>query len=630
MVRPTLLRFMVTDSPPEKGGASSSESAGAATHDPLGHLGELLEHGTAPLTEGESQAWQVLGEGDDGPLSLAELDDDARRQVRGWCMYDWANSAFATSITAAILPAFYGFLFLQSQGSDGWNGLPGETLWSFGVGLATAVVAVTSPVLGVIADHTALKTKLLKIYATAGAAATTLMVFAVFMPGHEWAWLLAFYLLAQVGFAGGNVFYNSLLPTLVPSSLYNSVSSRGFAYGYIGGGLLLAIHLVAIVISGNNAWVIRIALASVGVWWYGWALWTFRTVKEPRTREPVKGLTMRGAARLGFGELAKTGREVRRFKQLFLYLIAFLLFNDGIQTVLAVAGVYASISLGVPLVFLLGTILILQFVGAPGALTFEALAHRVGTKPALITALFVWLVVLMLAIGAAALEPERADQHDYQLQWEDTGYTVVSAPELADEGEDAKWGDRVGELEADDVVNASAAAVLLAEAVDSRWSVHVEGGASAGAVIGDEHPSQLGEGPLDGWPGLMRDKVWQPLGLSAGLQFLVIGVFVGFAMGGSQALARSQFAAIIPSTRAGEFFGFFGFMSKAASVIGPWLFALIAIYDQRMGILAIFALVVLGLVAYWRVDVDEGASVARAAELADRAERASASAQEEA
>ncbi len=534
-----------------------------------------------------------------------------KKIIFGWCMYDWANSAFATSITTAILPAYFAALFIASHGSAGWRGWSGESLWAFGVSFATAIVALSSPPLGVIADHLSLKMKFLKIYAFAGSLCTIFLFAAVWLPGYDWMWLLGLYMLANIGFAGGNVFYNSLLPSIVDEDQYDSVSSKGFAYGYVGGGLLLLIHLIVITISGNNPLVIRLSLASVGIWWFGWGLLTFTMVPEPNPINTASNPSAGSTIKMAFGELWQTAQDIQKFKVLFTYLLAFLLFNDGIQTVLSVAGVYAAITLGVSLTFQMGTILILQFVGAPSAIVFSKIAEKIGTKPTLFITLFIWMLVVLLAIGMSALPPVDPAEHDYRLEWRETGYIAIKVPNLKNEGADADWQVKVGKWNTDDILTISQAQLLRESTTQSRFSIHITNGELARSTIGNDHPSQIGDGLIDFIPSTLRTYVWQPLRLSSGLQFLLLGIFVGFAMGGSQALARSLFATIMPETRSGEFFGFFGFIGKAASVIGPLLFGITArIFDRRVGILAILAIILVGTLILKFVDVNEGRRVA--------------------
>ena len=548
------------------------------------------------------------------------MQKNDKKIIFGWCMYDWANSAFATSVTTAILPAYFGALFLACHGGAGWRGWSGESLWAFGVSFATAIVALSSPALGVIADHLSLKMKFLKIYAFAGSLCTVLLFVATWLPGYDWMWLLGLYMLANIGFAGGNVFYNSLLPSIVDADQYDNISSKGFAYGYLGGGLLLLIHLIIITASGDNPLIIRLSLASVGIWWFGWGLLTFILVPEPNSTNTDNNiLSTSSTIKMAFSELWETAQAIQKFKVLFTYLLAFLLFNDGIQTVLSVAGIYAAITLGVSLTFQMATILILQFVGAPGAIVFSKIAKKIGTKPALFITLFIWTLVVLLAIGMSALPPITPAEHDYQLKenktetemQRETSYIVVKVPNLKNEGADANWQVKVGKWNVNDVLTFGHAQRLKESTIQSRFSIHITNGKLAGSTIGKDHPSQIGDGPIDFIPSTLRTYIWQPLRLSSSFQFLLLGIFVGFVMGGSQALSRSLFATIMPETRSGEFFGFFGFIGKAASVIGPLLFGFTArIFDRRVGILVILAIILVGILVLKFVDVNEGRRVA--------------------
>ena len=234
---------------------------------------------------------------------------------------------------------------------------------------------------------------------------------------HPWAWAFGMFALANVGFAGGLVFYNAFLPHLAPREMLDDVSSRGFALGYAGGGLLLLIHLVMILATQDTDaadLVTRIAIASVGVWWFGWAIWTLKVVPEPPILNPVHGMTVRDAVSLGFRELGKTFRELTRFRVVLVYLGAYLLFNDGLQTVLAIAGAFAADTLGIPLAFNMTTILIVQFVASGGAMAFGWLAGRTSTKAALTVSLLGWILVVLFGVAVVPLTPADHDDFEYR------------------------------------------------------------------------------------------------------------------------------------------------------------------------------------------------------------------------
>ena len=550
-------------------------------------------------------------------------DEQARRRaVHGWCMYDWANSAFATSIGAAILPVYFVVLFKDAFGQSTTFlrlTFTGSSMWSLGVAVSTAIVALSSPVLGMIADRSQIKRTMLQIYTTGGAIFTVLGFFSAYT-GEPWAWVLVCYAIANIGFAGGIVFYNSLLPHLGEPGELDRISSRGYAYGYLGGGLLLAVHLAAILAFSDTDHVdlvTRLAVASVGLWWLGWAQWTFRTVPEPQVAKPVDRLDPITAATVAFSQVRKTFGELRRLRMLGLYLAAYLLFNDGIQTVLTIAGAFGPDTLGISLVSNMATVLIVQFVAAGGAVLFGRAAGALGTKAALTIALAGWCVVIAIAVGFAPLVPEAHEDFDYRLEHTGSGeYEIVAEPNLSDEGDDNAWGNTYDHILAEESL-ARSQVLSLVEAVRtsdlSRFGISVMGGELDGMTgIGRAHPSLLlDESPLAFWPRTLRDRVWKPLGIAVDIQWLMMGVLVGLVLGGSQALARSLFAYMTPESRSAEFFGFFGFVGRASAVFGPTLYLLVTgIYDTRAAILAILIIIAVGSVLLQRVDTEEGRAVA--------------------
>lgn len=565
--------------------------------------------------------------------SLKELPERQRKIIRAWCMYDWANSGFAASGVAAIFPVYFVVLFKNTLGEEAsFLGMTftASSSWSFGIALSAAVVALSSPVLGVIADRAAIKKTLMWVYVSAGSLFVALAFFCVYTSSPS-AWLFGAFVLGNVGFSGSLVFYNSLLPHIAPRELLDDVSCRGFAYGYVGGGLLLVIHLaviLAVADTGVEDLVTRIAIASIGMWWFGWALWTLKVVPEPVVENAVSGLNPKTAVALAARELGVTFRELTRYRVVLVYLAAYLLFNDGIQTIMGIAGAFGADTLGIDLKFNMATILIIQFVAAGGAMLFSRLAALVSTKRALIVALVGWCLIVLFGVAIAPLVPTTEDSFDYLLTYDSDSavYVVAEAPEIGDSVADGRWEAEVGALKSGQTITNSRAEKLV-EGVrtspNSRYSVLVKGGPSGdSAAVGALHPSTLGDGPVDWWPMLVRGALWAPLGIPSGFQFLILGALVGLVMGGSQALARSLFAQITPSSRSGEFFSFFGFMGKASSVFGPMLYVLVTgMFDTRVAITAILSIIVGGTLILRWVDVDAGA---RAADAEDRLARGDA------
>ena len=563
--------------------------------------------------------------------SIGELSAKQRKTIRAWCMYDWANSAFATSGTVTIFPFYFVFLFKEAMGESATLigiTFTGSSMWSLGVAISTAIVALSSPILGVIADRVPIKKALLWAYTIAGSLFCALAFFSAYT-SQPWIWLFGTFLLANIGFAGGLVFYNAFLPHIAPRNLMDDVSSRGFAYGYMGGGLLLLVHLILITLTQDTDLadlIVRVSIVSIGVWWFGWAVWTLIVIPEPPVYNSSRGLNAVNTISTAFYELSRTFRELRRFKVVLAYLGAYLLFNDGLQTVMSVAGAFAADTLGISLAFNMATILIIQFVAVPGALAFGKLASRFTTKSALTISLVGWCLIVLFGIAIAPLVPSEHSDFDYQLSYQSGSgdYMVENAPDLEDSRLDNIWREEVGEFAEGDTIS-SQSARSLSERVrlseNSAYSISLSGGALDGEKhIGESHPATLGSGPLDWWPALVRDALWRPLGFDAGYQWLLLGVLTGMVIGGSQALARSLFAQIAPETRSGEFFSFFGFMSRASAVFGPMMYIIVtSVFDTRAAITSILIIIIAGAVLLRWVDVQAGA---RAAQLEDSRRKA--------
>ena len=584
-----------------------------------------------------------------------ELDRESDPQaVRGYAFYDWGKSAFETSVTTAILPVWFGVLFLEANGLTTTilgKSMSSDAIWSFAVAGAALLVALVSPSLGVIADRRAIKIWWLKILTYVGAGSTFLLFAAPFLPiSTQWIWLMVMFILANIGLNGAGVFYNALLPHMGKDDEMDRISNLAFAYGYFGGGVLLVIHLALLTMTDFAEWATQFAMASSGLWWYGFAFLTFKWVPEPPIENEMESLGIRESASLAFSEIKKTISERNKFRTLFIYMVAYFFFIDGINTVTALGGIFGTIVLGITAFDLMITIVAIQFVAAPSAILFTRLAKKIGTKKALTMSLVGWVVLCFAALSFAPLELESHDEYQIQFDWdeEQNVYTVQMAddnvPQLAqklqyDESEfneqawarkwsrflpveidhrsdTMKWtfyetnsdGEDVTYIMAIQNPSVSDITALLSSMDESRFSASISGGSlDSSSNIGVDHPTSLGDGKLDAIPEVARDKVWQPLGLAVGFQFLLLGCAMGTLLGGSQGLARSMFGQIVPETRSAEFFGFFGFFGKVAALIGPLLYGTLTImYDSRVGILSISVLILIGAVMMRLVDIDQG------------------------
>jgi len=309
-------------------------------------------------------------------------DRSYRRIVNAWCSYDWANSAFATSIIAALFPPFYRSLVTRA-------GLPEQSAtayWGYTTATALLVMAVLSPVLGAIADHTGGKKRYMAFFLGVGVLATAAFVT---IGGHEWRFASFLYIAAAIGFAGSILFYESLLPHVATRGDIDQVSARGYALGYVGGGLLLAINALWIARPGwfgmpDVGFAVRASFLSVALWWGFFSVPFFRRVPEPAVEPgPDAGLP---AVAAGFARLARTFHEIRRYKQLLVFLAAFWIYSDAIGTMIRMATAYGD-EIGIDLVHMVVALIVTQFVGVPATLAFGALARRVSAKPTILLTL---------------------------------------------------------------------------------------------------------------------------------------------------------------------------------------------------------------------------------------------------
>lgn len=313
-----------------------------------------------------------------------------RRTVNAWCMYDWANSAFATTIMAAVLPTFY-----SSVAGANLGGNRATVYWGYTVSIAMAIIAVSAPILGAIADYSGTKKRFLGGFASLGILATALLYLV-----RTGDWLLAsvLYIVGNIGFAGADIFYNSLLPHVARRGDIDQVSTKGYALGYLGGGLLLALNLAWIMFPRvfflpNAEAASRVSFVSVAVWWAIFSIPLFRRVPEPpampTARQPVNPVVG------GIRQLAQTFRHIRQYRELWKFLIAFWLYNDGIGTIIKMATIYGS-EIGIRQTDLIAALLITQFVGIPFSLAFGRLAKWLGAKRSILLALATYTLISIL------------------------------------------------------------------------------------------------------------------------------------------------------------------------------------------------------------------------------------------
>jgi len=410
-------------------------------------------------------------------------------------MYDWANSAFATTIMAAVFPAFYSAVAGKS--------LPGNlptVYYGYTTAIAMLLIALTAPVLGAIGDHSGAKRRFLAGFVAPGVLFTAMLYF---VGEGDWQKASVLFILANVCFSAANIFYDGLLPHVATRGDIDQVSTKGYALGYLGGGILLAVNLAMIMKPSlfglpNAEMASRWSFVTVAIWWSVFTIPLLRYVRDPKAvRRPGESAN---PLRAGFQRLFATMREVGRYRQLAIFILAFWLYNDGIGTIIKMATIYGK-EIGIGTTDLIGAILAVQFIGIPFAFLFGWLAKLIGAKRSVLFGLSVYT---MIALG---------------------GYFMSTA-----------------------------------------------------------------------------------------LHFWILAVLVAFVQGGTQALSRSIFGAMVPKHKSAEFFGFYNVSSKFAGIAGPAVFAFVGqmMGSSRLSIVSLIFFFIAGGILLSFVDIEEGVSVAQA------------------
>ena len=312
--------------------------------------------------------------------------DTDKKAVWGWAMYDWANSAFATTVMAGFFPIFF-----KQYWSHGVDVNMSTAQLGFGNSLASLFVALMAPVLGAIADKGSAKKKFLLFFAYLG----VLMTAGLFLV-HKGQWALAIfvYVMGIIGFSGANVFYDSILPGIAGEDKIDYVSSLGYSMGYLGGGLLFLVNVVmtlkpAIFGLPDAAAAVRYSFLSVAIWWAVFTLFTIAWVPEEKSVSAEEG---ENAIAAGFRQLGTTFSKVRHLKTVFLFLLAYWFYIDGVDTIIRMAVDY-GLSLGFASTDLIIALLIVQFVGFPSALIFGKLGQRWGVRKSIYLAIAIYMAV---------------------------------------------------------------------------------------------------------------------------------------------------------------------------------------------------------------------------------------------
>ncbi len=315
-----------------------------------------------------------------------------KKAVWGWAMYDWANSAFATTVMAGFFPIFF-----KQFWSYGTDANISTAQLGLGNSLASLLVALMAPILGAIADKGSVKKKFLIFFAYLGVLSTL----ALFMiQKGEWAWAIFIYIMGTIGFSGANIFYDSLLPSVAGEDKIDYISGFGFSMGYLGGGLLFLINVLMTLFPqkfglADAGQAVRYSFVSVAIWWGFFTIFTILWV--PETRKEDSDNAHGNLIREGFRQLIDTFKKVRHLKTVFLFLLAYWLYIDGVDTVIRMAVDY-GMSLGFESNDLIVALLMVQFIGFPAALAYGKLGQKWDVRKAIFLAIGIYMLVTLWAM----------------------------------------------------------------------------------------------------------------------------------------------------------------------------------------------------------------------------------------
>lgn len=317
-------------------------------------------------------------------------EKEYKRNVNAWTMYDWANSAFATTVMGVVLPTYFATYVAIG------DSVP---IWGWAVAIGSLIAALISPILGAAADFKASKKLFMSIFVALGVISTALLWF-VRDPG-DMVLCIVLYILGTIGFAGSLVFYDSLLPHVAKPEDIDKVSARGYAMGYIGGGILLLINALMIFLGPRfltgmdettaTQLMMRLSLVSVAIWWAVFSIPFFKQIREPQRMYEREELGQ-NVIEVAVTRIGKAVKDIRGYQDLFWFFLTFFVYANGIGTIITMAAAFAT-DLGFSTLVVLGTFLMVQFVAAPFSVLFGKLSEKVGNKNAITIALLIYTAI---------------------------------------------------------------------------------------------------------------------------------------------------------------------------------------------------------------------------------------------
>lgn len=514
-----------------------------------------------------------------GKQAEAPAERAYQRRITAWSLYDVADHAVITTMAGTFFPPYFiaiaapAFFIAGCAAADQaqCDALARDTAsnyYAFAVSLALLIAAVVAPVVGTYADITGQRKRILVLCTIVGGGFASLMVA---LTTGRWVLALVLYIGVQIALNIALGLNSSLLPHITRPGDMNRASSLGYAMGYFGGGVLLAantaLYLFAKNLGLDSSTAVRIAFLTVGIWWIAFTIPTALAVPEPAAVPLAHG--SRGNALLdSFTRLGHTLRDIQRYRQLFVMLIAFWLYSEGIGAIILLATAYGA-ALGLNTAVLIGTLLMVQFVAFPYALIYGRIPNPSSRWRSAFVAMLIWTAVTMPLLGAYA---NLTGSVSLALT-----FVLIAGDQLL--------------------------GVLFSWLVGRRL------------FLGLTHRLDAKRAIILGLLIYTIIPIWGFF-LKTPAEFFMIGWLAGTVQGGTQALSRAVYADMSPRAKSGEFFGLYGLFEKFAGILGPLLYGIVGqiTHDPRASVTSITAFFVAGLIVLSRVDVAKGTQVALAEE----------------
>ena len=529
---------------------------------------------------------------------------------KSWVWYDWANSVYATNMMAAIFPIY--FASVAGDAGDKW--------WGIGISAASLIVAILAPILGAVGDFRGMKKRLLTIFLLVGVLFTVATAFL-----NNWKWMLIGYILSHIGYSGANIFYDSFLTDVTSRERMDTVSSWGYAMGYLGGSTIPFVLSIALLLATDfSTWAVKASILLTSIWWlfFSWPL--LKNVHQTHYVDTPPRHLVSSA----LGNLWHTLRDIASNKGLLLFMLAYFFYIDGVNTIISLATSYGT-TLGLGSSAMILALLMTQLIAVPFSLLFSRLAKRFGAVSLILTAVVVYFIICLVGFFMG--------QHVEPYQLENTRLVDKTPEQLTPPATLTRQEQKEWETILNDIKENGKEALAAEHRTEAFYSVNKDGvptgvfghalfrlgerGEGAYHFATEEARSaavQMVEAVRNAVLPIVSDAATQvayreALAFSA-LLFWLMAVLVGTVQGGIQALSRSHFGKLIPADRSSEFFGFFDIFGKFAAVIGPFLYAAFYMLTGRasIGIISLMLLFSVGgvLLAFGRGRIQEAENAA--------------------